>query len=120
MTTNDSPGVRHEDGEAMANAFADLRDHLARKARELNDEVRRYPTPIARCDEQLPKLLEQRARAVGQSQLAEKVGAQMNDSGSDRLQCLAHFVLVSESADDDVEQALRARLADAMSRSSPV
>ena len=28
---------------------------------ELSDEIRRYPTPIARCDEQLTGLLEQRA-----------------------------------------------------------
>ena len=28
---------------------------------ELSDEIRRYPTPIARCDEQLTALLERRA-----------------------------------------------------------
>ena len=36
----------------------------------LSDEIRRYPTPIARCDEQLSELLERRARL-----LAEKEGA---------------------------------------------
>jgi len=114
MTTNDSPGVRHRDGDAIA-SFADLRDHLARKARELNDEVRRYPTPIARCDDQLPKLLEQRARAVRRSKLAEKVAAEINEPVSDPLEQLAQFVLAFEPDDDDVEQALRRRLADALS-----
>jgi hypothetical protein len=28
---------------------------------KLSDEIRRYPTPIARCDEQLTELLERRA-----------------------------------------------------------
>jgi len=35
---------------------------LERRLAELSDEVRNYPTPIARCDEQLPALLEERAR----------------------------------------------------------
>ncbi len=29
---------------------------------DLSDQIRRYPTPIARCDEQLTELLERRAR----------------------------------------------------------
>jgi hypothetical protein len=35
---------------------------LERRAARLAAEVRRYPTPIARCDEQLAALLEERAR----------------------------------------------------------
>jgi len=35
---------------------------LERRLAELSDEVRNYPTPIARCDEQLPALLEERAQ----------------------------------------------------------
>jgi hypothetical protein len=31
---------------------------------ELSDEIRHYPTPIARCDEQLAELLERRARLL--------------------------------------------------------
>ena len=29
---------------------------------EISDQIRRYPTPIARCDEQLTALLERRAQ----------------------------------------------------------
>ena len=32
----------------------------------LSDEIRRYPTPIARCDEQLTELLERRARLLAE------------------------------------------------------
>ena len=35
---------------------------LDAKIARLSDEIRRYPTPIARCDEQLTELLERRAR----------------------------------------------------------
>jgi hypothetical protein len=39
-------------------------DQLRRRIEELSLEIRRYPTPIARCDEQLPQLLEERARLM--------------------------------------------------------
>jgi hypothetical protein len=35
---------------------------LDREIAIVSDEIRRYPTPIARCDEQLTELLERRAR----------------------------------------------------------
>lgn len=31
---------------------------------ELSDEIRHYPTPIARCDEQLTALIEERSRLL--------------------------------------------------------
>src|SRR2546423_11850963 len=47
---------------AALEAWHALRSHLDAKNREINDEVAHYPTPIARCDVQLSKLLEQRSR----------------------------------------------------------
>jgi len=35
--------------------------NLARRIAELSEEIRNYPTPIARCDEQLTALLEERS-----------------------------------------------------------
>ena len=40
--------------------------HLERRLAELNEEIRTYPGPIARCDEHLPALLEERARIIAQ------------------------------------------------------
>jgi len=37
---------------------------LQRKIDQLSDEIRHYPTPIARCDEQLTALIEERARLL--------------------------------------------------------
>jgi len=34
----------------------------------LSDEIRHYPTPIARCDEQLSELLERRARLLAEKE----------------------------------------------------
>lgn len=37
---------------------------LERRIQDLSLEIRNYPTPIARCDEQLGALLEERARLI--------------------------------------------------------
>ena len=41
---------------------------LDAKIAALSDEIRRYPGPIARCDEQLTELLERRARLLAEKQ----------------------------------------------------
>jgi len=38
--------------------------YLEQRIAELSDEIRRYPTPIARCDVQLTGLIEQRAKLL--------------------------------------------------------
>ena len=40
--------------------------YLQRRLAELYDEIRHYPGPIARCDELLPALLEERARIMAE------------------------------------------------------
>ena len=45
--------------------------YLERRLAELNEEVRHYPGPIARCDQHLPALLEERARLLAELQLVE-------------------------------------------------
>jgi len=42
---------------------------IEKRIAELSEEIRRYPAPIARCDEQLPALLEERARLVSQLEI---------------------------------------------------
>lgn len=45
-------------------AWSALRRCLERRSRELQDEVRSYPTPIARCDVQLTQVIAERDAAV--------------------------------------------------------
>jgi chorismate mutase len=42
--------------------------HLEQKLAALNEEIRNYPGPIARCDQHLPALLEERARLMAELQ----------------------------------------------------
>jgi len=56
-------------------ALAALEAVLARRAAALIDEVAHYPTPIARCDEQLTKLIEQRTQAIAQLRAVRDLAA---------------------------------------------
>jgi len=38
--------------------------YLKQRLADLNEEIRHYPGPIARCDEHLPALLEERTRIM--------------------------------------------------------
>ncbi len=40
--------------------------YLERRLAELNEEIRHYPGPIARCDQHLPALLEERSRLMAE------------------------------------------------------
>jgi len=55
-------------------AIAD-RQALERRLDELIAEVRRYPTPIAGCDQQLAALLEERGRIVERLERLEQLRA---------------------------------------------
>src|SRR5206468_10810322 len=61
--------------DSVSGAWEALRRHLEARNRELNAEVAHYPTPIARCDVQLSKLLEQRARLYRELDGAASIGA---------------------------------------------
>jgi hypothetical protein len=42
--------------------------NLAQRIAELSEEIRNYPTPIARCDEQLIALIDERSRLLKELQ----------------------------------------------------
>ena len=50
--------------EAAAQLCREIRAHLEQRGAALSEAVRSYPTPIARCDEQLPGLLESRREVM--------------------------------------------------------
>ena len=47
-------------------ATSEARARLQQRLRELNEEIRAYPQPIARCDAQLGGFVEERARVRAQ------------------------------------------------------
>lgn len=61
--------------ESISQAWRQFRRELEDWSGELNAEVRAYPGPIARCDEQLWGLVEQRRRAALAANLASEIDA---------------------------------------------
>jgi hypothetical protein len=99
--------------DAFVELWAAFREHLATRIREINDEVTHYPRPIARCDVQLSKLLEERARVYQQMNLAAELGPKPpGDGDAHWLQRLDDYLAKLEpcGADDDGEAVLRSRL----------
>jgi DNA-binding GntR family transcriptional regulator len=52
-------------------AWDTLRRHLEQRYRERYEAVRSYPTPIARCDEQLTQAIADRDAALAQLRMAD-------------------------------------------------
>lgn len=57
--------------DRIDDAWTVLRSCLEVRSRELSDDVRTYPTPIARCDEQ--KAIEERDAAIRQLRMASEL-----------------------------------------------
>ena len=51
-----------------------MKKELQKRIAELSQEIRDYPTPIARCDLHLPALLEERAQLVEKLNSLEEQG----------------------------------------------
>ena len=45
---------------------SESRQALEKRFADLSEEIRHYPTPIARCDEQLLELLERRSQVLAE------------------------------------------------------
>jgi hypothetical protein len=103
--------------DAVVAAWSELKIYLDRRSKELSEEVRNYPTPIARCDEQLTKLIEQRSGAINQlKRLTEAAPARSGQADCRRLAALeAYLMLPRAFPDDEIETALRLRLRAALS-----
>ncbi|HTR59287.1 MAG TPA: hypothetical protein VMM27_14000 [Casimicrobiaceae bacterium] len=88
----------------LEHRLRELRDHLLDVKRRLDEDIRRYPTPIPRCDAQFNHLFEERARV---NLALERI--EMSTSG-DRIELLAEFLRSPSYLDDATEAELRARI----------
>jgi predicted component of type VI protein secretion system len=90
------------DDQSIPAIWADLQRHLQDRVARLNDEISHYPTPIARCDQHLAALLEQRSALYGRLQQMDELAA--------AIRALESFLAAPADNADELETALRARL----------
>ena len=97
--------------DAIEAAWMILRERLENRTRELHEEVRNYPTPIARCDEQLTKAIEDRDVAFRRLRGADELDQIRERVGRDPwLARLREFVTGLDMTDDEVAAVARERL----------
>ena len=97
---------------ALANVYDELKSHFESHAHELMAEVRTYPGPIARCDVQLTKLIEQRSHALERLRAFEALGPL--PSPRPRAAWLKRLVDLLDDREDPMELQLRLRLVRAL------
>ena len=102
--------------DPLFEAWQALKRYLESRSSALTEEVRHYPTPIARCDEQLTKLLEQRAHVLNQ---LRRMVAQDSEDRAERgpppLGFLLNFIDSSDPSAVDKEMSIVSRLRAALS-----
>jgi hypothetical protein len=97
--------------EPIDAAWMTLRARLEARGRELHEEVHSYPTPIARCDEQLTKAIEDRDAAFRRLRSADDLDQMRNAVARDAwLARLCEFVTALDVAEDEAASAVRRRL----------
>lgn len=100
---------RREDLATLRSLWEEIRRDLLRVKREIDEEIRTYPTPIPRCDAQFNHLHEQRARLARE---LDRIGA-LDDRAlgrDDFIRLIGEFVASRPYADDTPERELRSRL----------
>jgi len=94
----------------------ELRDFVLEAKHGLDDEIRAYPTPIPRCDEQFNHLYEQRSRLSDVAARIKAICAEPDDR--ELVQFIDEFIASARLTDDALEPALRRRLRAALATSS--
>lgn len=100
-------GARAAKTDRLAPVWTQLRICLERQCAALSDEVRAYPTPIARCDEQLTRLIERRGRAYD---ALRRLDATPPGAAGWHARMRAYLATPEGMIDDAEERVLRARL----------
>lgn len=98
--------------DSISGPWDALRRHLEARFRQCCDELRNYPTPIARCDDQLPKIIEQRDHARAELERMTAIATASTRFTADAAQ---RYLAAATQSDDDMETLLRSRLKAAAS-----
>jgi hypothetical protein len=99
----------------LDHAWKSLRQRLEERCRSLHEAVRAYPTPIARCDEQLPQAIEERDSAFRELRAVQALDeARRRLSAAEWRERLREFAAATRRYDDAALCAARERVIAAL------
>jgi hypothetical protein len=96
----------------LVRAWKSVRDHLESERNRVVEEIRAYPTPIPRCDQQFNHLIEHRER-LAQELSRLDAAARSAAAGSADAPRLEAFIDSSDCLDDGVRLRLKSALREA-------
>jgi len=105
-TVQSSPILHPTGADRLESLYLELRRHLEQVKRELEEEIRMYPTPIPRCDAQFNHLYEQRVRLSRILNLRSGAGAEPDIC----VEAIVEFVGSPAFSESARERELRDRL----------
>ena len=85
-----------------------IRLHLENQRARVNDEIRKYPTPITACDAQFNYLLEERVKLA--EELDRLKVARQSPTRRAHLESLGEFIASSNFIIGEAEQTIRSSL----------
>jgi hypothetical protein len=100
--------------DVVRSAWARIRAHLENQRARINDQIGRYPTPIAGCDQQFNYLLEQRTGLSAEGRRLNRA-ENLSLSAEDPVKVLDDFISASRTIEQGVGNAIRRFLAEALS-----
>ena len=101
-----------------ARAWDSIRGHLESERKRLVEEIRAYPTPIPRCDEQFNHLIERRERLAQELTRLEATARSVEAPSADTSR-LEAFIDSSDCLDDELRLRLKSALRQALVKPTP-
>jgi chorismate mutase len=101
------------DGEAelasMESVLKRMRGHLESERRRVNEDIRKYPTPIPACDAQFNYLLEERAKIAEELDRLKALAEEVLTRRA-RFEGIGEFITSSNYINGEAEQKIRSSM----------
>lgn len=89
----------------VASTWQEIKEYLEDKRRQIFDEIKNYPPPIAACDQQFNHLLEQREGIDRELSRMREASEENSDSG-DAIRSLVAFMESSCFLNSETKQSM--------------
>jgi len=105
--------------DAVQSVWNEIHSHLQNRKDRINEEIGRYPTPIAGCDQQFNYLLEQRRQIQGEINKLRKTEFACLEADDPTI-AISDFLQTSHCIDREAKKHLEALLRDRFANTDPI